>query len=94
MVLIININNGIKEPTQGYKNRANIEFWWVCQSERILVYTSYNLGQYNLSPFCLAMKVLAWYVDLNGLENNNFVKHPYPTSYIHIPQRQVFSYCV
>ena len=48
----------------------------------------------NLSPFCLAMKVLAWYVDLNGLENNNFVKHPYPTSYIHIPQRQVLSYCV
>ena len=26
------------------------------------------------------MKVLAWYIDLNGIENKNIVKYPYPTS--------------
>jgi hypothetical protein len=24
------------------------------------------------------MKILAWYIDLNGIENNNSIKHPYP----------------
>ena len=43
MALTININNGIKEPTNGYQflwYRSNIGIWWVCEGERILIYMS------------------------------------------------------
>ena len=32
-----------------------------------------------LGRFHLGMKVLAWYIDMNGIQNTNFIKHPYLT---------------
>ncbi len=43
MVSIININNGIKEPT--HVHQLNIDNWWVCPSDGIFVYPSYYLGR-------------------------------------------------
>ena len=67
MVLIININNGIKEPTGGHQNcniSQFIDIWWVSQGERIFVYPSNNpfstiliLGQSYIGS-----KVLTWYI--------------------------------
>ena len=32
-----------------------------------------------LGQFCLDMMVLAWCIDLNGIESKSVVKCPYPT---------------
>ena len=28
---------------------------------------------------CLVLKILAWYIDPNGIENKNILTYPYPT---------------
>lgn len=34
----------------------------------------------SLGWFHLAIKILAWYANPNGIENKNFLKHPYAIS--------------
>ena len=86
LVLIININNGIKEPTCGhqYCNTSQfIDIWWTCQGERIFVYPSYNPFStiLILAQSYLGLKVLAWYIymDTNSIKNNNIVEYSHLT---------------
>ena len=64
---------------------SNIGIWWVNLKVRIFVYSSYHLSRYwhskpylYMDDFTLNMKVLAWYIDLNGIENKDIVKHSNP----------------
>ena len=85
MVSIININNGIKEPTRGIQN---------CSTSQIMIFGGYVKVQKSLSTrviirvdiilnfiilgrFYLGIKVLACYIDVNGIENKNTIKYPY-----------------
>ena len=84
MVSIININYGIKEPTCGYQN---------CDTSQILIFGGYpkvGVCMYTWVSICvntilnhidiyLSLKVLAWYIDPNGIGNTKSVKYPYPT---------------
>ena len=75
-VSIININNGIKDPTCGYQNCNTSQILiFSGQDKRIFVYPSYYLGQYHSKPY-YGMKVLALYVDLKGIKNTYTVKYP------------------
>jgi hypothetical protein len=52
----------------------NLDIWWVCQSDRIFVDSSYYLDQdysksLTLGWYCLSTKVFAWYIYRNGIEN-------------------------
>ena len=82
ILMLININIGIKEPTHEYQNCF---FWWVCQDDRIFMWPTYYLDQYHSKPYCylgdicLGMKVLQWYMDPNGIKNKNTINYPYPT---------------
>ena len=88
MVSIININIGIKESTHGYQNYNTIQtlifggyvkvrgslyihvIGWVNPFQTILI----------LGSFRLSVKVLAWYIDPNGIKNIDVINHPYPTN--------------
>jgi hypothetical protein len=79
-VSIINIDeNGIKEPTSGYQSNVYVE--WVCQSERIVLYPSYWLGQILMNHIDTRAIMsrcednLAWYIDPNGIKRKNVVKN-------------------
>ena len=53
MVSIMNINNGIKEPTWGYRNcrtSRTLIFWYV-KVTISFVYPVYRLGQYHSEPY-------------------------------------------
>ena len=80
MVSIININNGIKEPTCEYQScNASQVFHngWVSKGESIFVNLSYYLGQ---DLFYVGLKVLAWYIDPNDIGSKNIHKCPvHPT---------------
>lgn len=45
------------------------------------------MGQYHsktlliLVRYCLGARVLAWHINLNGIENKFTVKYPYPTGF-------------
>ena len=88
MVSIININNGIVEPTCGYQN---------CIASQIVIFSEYVKVRESLytellyesipistiliqGQFGLGMEVLAWYIDPNGIKNNT-VKTPTPYWY-------------
>ena len=67
MVSIININFSIKETTCGYQDYKLIKHCYLLSMSRLIV-----------RLFCLTMKVLARYVDLNIIENKNIFKYSYP----------------
>ena len=86
MESIIDISNGIKEPTFGYQN---------CNTSQVLVFDGYvkvrtslytqvnvwvnvilnHIGtRVNRGPIHLGMKVLAWCIDPNSIENKKIFK--------------------
>ena len=80
-VSIINIFNGIKEPTRGHQN---------CNPSQILdfggyvkvresLYTRVIIGVITILNHMDSMRLLAWCKDLNGVENKLTVKYPYLT---------------
>ena len=50
-----------------------IDTWWVSQGENIFVYPSHYLGRYHHNTILILvdMKVLAWYMDPNGISPQN-----------------------
>ena len=84
IVSITNINNGVKEPTHGYPN-CNISriltfggYVSVRESlfTQVLTWVNTILNHIDTRAFCLGIKVLAWDIDPNGIENKNTVKSP------------------
>ena len=80
-VSIINIYNNIEEPTCGHQN---------CNSSQILIFGGYDQVRESLYTRVIiwvitilnhidTMGVLAWCIDLNGVENKIAVKYPYLT---------------
>ena len=77
IVSMFKINNGIKERAHGYQN---------CSTSQILIFGGYvkvRVALFGSIPFItililgqfyLGMKVVAWYVGLNGIENTDTVK--------------------
>jgi hypothetical protein len=46
---------------------------------RVIICVNSILNHIDSRAILPGMKVLAWYIDLNGIENKNTVKYPYPT---------------
>jgi hypothetical protein len=85
MVSIINIDNGIKEPTRGHQNcNANKTLVFNgCIKVRESLYTQLLFGSIPVLTMLivfLGMIVFAWYIDPHGIENKSIIKYPYPTS--------------
>ena len=54
MDLMININNGIKKPTNGYENYNTNQiliFGWLMRVGESLFYLNYHLDQYHSKPY-------------------------------------------
>ena len=54
MVLMTDIENGIRKPTCGHQNcnpSLYMDIWWACQGGRIFVYHGYYLGQHHSTPY-------------------------------------------
>ena len=84
MVSTINVNNAIKEPPREYQScnmSQNVEIWWVCLGERIVVSLSYYLGQYHSKSYSgtrvhlTRHESVAWNREPNGIENKNTHTH-------------------
>ncbi len=46
---------------------------------RVIIWVDTILKNMNTRTIHLGMKVLAWYIDPNGIENTITIKYPYPT---------------
>ena len=79
MVSIISIYNNIKESTRGYQN---------CNPSQTLIFGGYVKVRESLYTRVIiwvttilnhidTMRLLAWCLDLNGVENKITVKYPY-----------------
>lgn len=81
MVILTDIHNGVKGPSiHGYQNCNTSQvliFGDEYEGERIFVYLRYYSGRNNSKPYCTRTIFLAWYIDPNGIKNNNNVKYPY-----------------
>ena len=47
-------------------------------SAQVIIWVNTILNHIDTRTIFLGMKVLAWYIDLNGIENKKTVKYPYP----------------
>ena len=76
-----------KKPTHGYRkcsiNQTLIYGGYVKVREplyiRVIICVNSILNHIDSRTILPGMKVLAWYIDLNGIGNKNTVKYPYPT---------------
>ena len=87
MALIIKIKNDIKEPARGYWNfiTSQISIFgeylkvWESLYTWVINWVTTILNHIDMRAIYLGVKGLARYIDLNGIENKNNVKYPYPT---------------
>ena len=81
MVSIINIFNGIKEPTRGHQdcNPSQILIFGVYVNVRESLYTRVIIRVITILNHVDTMRLLAWCRDLSGVENKFTVKYPYLT---------------
>lgn len=80
-----NINNGFKRIYRiNIKSVIQVKFWDLggTQDESIFVHLSHLVGSisslYQVDArviLYLGVKVLAWYIDLNGIKNSNILKY-------------------
>ena len=65
----------------GTNMSQNVEIWWVCLGERIVVSLSYYLGQYHSKSYSgtrvhlTRHESVAWNREPNGIENKNTHTH-------------------
>ena len=85
---MINTKNGITEATHGYRNcntsQILIFSGYVEVREsfyaQVIIWVNTILNHIDTRAIYLGMKVLAWYIDLNGIGNINSIRYPYPTN--------------
>ena len=52
---------------------------WESLWTQVIIWVSTIRNHIDTRTIYLGMKVLAWYIDLNGIEKENNIKDPYPT---------------
>ena len=80
-VSMINISNGIKDPTYGYKKCTTSQYWYLVGKVREPLYTQVIIWVNTIldhidTTVILPMKVLAWYVKLKCTKNTHTVNYP------------------